>query len=51
MRFRWHFQTAVLCDLRGQMEADVMLELAVALASECTRLGMRLCALELCSVY
>ena len=32
------------------MEADVWLERAVAVASKCTRLGMRLCALELCSV-
>ena len=38
--------------LAGQMEADVwLLERAMALASKCTRLGMRLCALELCSVY
>ena len=35
----------------GQMEADVWLERAVALARMCTLLGMRLCALELCSVY
>ena len=35
----------------GPMEADVWLERAVALARMCTRLGMRLCALELCSVY
>ena len=37
--------------LAGQMEADVWLERAVALARMCTLLGMRLCALELCSVY
>ena len=37
--------------LAGQMEADVMLERAVALASGCMLLGMRLYALELCSVY
>ena len=36
--------------LAGQMEADVMLEPAVALASGCMLLGMRLYALELCSV-
>ena len=35
----------------GQMEADVCIEPAVALARMYTRLGMRLCALELCSVY
>ena len=37
--------------LAGQMEADVMLEQAVSLASGCVPLGMRLYALELCSVY
>ena len=37
--------------LAGQMEADVMLERAVALDSGCMPLGMRLYALELCSVY
>ena len=37
--------------LAGQMEADVMLERAVALDSGCVPLGMRLYALELCSVY
>ena len=37
--------------LAGQVEADVMLEQAVALASGCMLLGMRLYALELCSVY
>ena len=37
--------------LAGQMEADVILERAVALASGCVPLGMRLYALELCSVY
>ena len=36
--------------LAGQVEADVMLERAVALDSGCMLLGMRLCALELCSV-
>ena len=33
--------------LAGRMEADVWLERAVALASECMRLGMRLCAFVL----
>ena len=37
--------------LAGQMEADVILERAVALDSGCVPLGMRLYALELCSVY
>ena len=37
--------------LAGAMEADVMLERAVALDSGCTLLGMRLYTLELCSVY
>ena len=37
--------------LAGQMEADVMLERAIALDSGCVPLGMRLYALELCSVY
>ena len=37
--------------LAGQMEADVMLERAVALASGRTRLSVHSCALELCSVY
>ena len=37
--------------LAGQMEADVLLERAVAFASGCLLLGMRLYALELCSVY
>ena len=37
--------------LAGRMEADVWLERAVALDRMCTLLGMRLCALELCSVY
>ena len=36
--------------LAGQMEADVILERAVALDSGCVPLGMRLYALELCSV-
>ena len=37
--------------LAGQMEADVWLERAMALARMYASLGMRLCALELCSVY
>ena len=37
--------------LAGQMEADVMLERAVALDSGCMLLGMRLCTFELFSVY
>ena len=36
--------------LAGSTEADVILERAVALASGLEMLGMRLCALELCSV-
>ena len=41
----------VRAGLAGQMEADVILERAVALDSGCVPLGMRLYALELCSVY
>ena len=50
-RLRAGLVDLVRAGLAGPMEADVLLERAVTLASGCTRLGMRLCVLELCSVY
>ena len=49
-RLRAGLVDLVRAGLAGPMEADVILERAVMLASSRTRLGMRLCALELCSV-